>query len=267
MKNVRAQKMRHSILSILLFIFLVFAACGANIFSTGQEIEMGAEFAREIESQTKILENREWNDYINDIGRRIVSVCDRPNIEYHFKIVDDSTTINAFALPGGYIYVYSGLLLRADNEAEVAGVLAHEVGHVVGKHCVKRLTKIYGYQFIVALALGNNPSQLEQIAADILGGVGILYYGRDNEYEADAYSVKYMNALCYDPNAMVTFFEKLDELQTKDPSYIEKLMSTHPQPAERIEKIQEKIALLPPQDGLILNSVEYKQRLKRLYIK
>lgn len=267
MKNEQAQKMRHSILSILLLIFPVYAACGANIFSTGQEIEMGAEFAREIESQTKILDNVEWTDYINGIGRRIVSVCDRPDIEYNFKIVDDSTTINAFALPGGYIYVYSGLLLKADNEAEVAGVIAHEVGHVVGKHSVKQLTKIYGYQFVVALALGNNPSMLEQIAADILGGVGILYYGRDNEYEADAYCIKYVNLLGYDPNAMVTFFEKLDELQTKDPSHIEKLMSTHPQPAERIEKIQEKIALLPPKEGLILNAEEYKQKLKRLYIK
>jgi len=259
--------MKYSFLSILLLVFSVFTACGANIFSTSQEIDMGADFAGEIEKSTKILDNIEWNVYINDIGQRIVAVSDRQDIEYHFKIIDDDSTVNAFALPGGYIYVYSGLLLKADNEAEVAAVLAHEVGHVVGKHGVKQLTKMYGYQFIVALALGNDPSLLEQIAADVLGGVGMLYYGRDNEYESDEFAVKYIYTLGYNPNAVVTFFNKLSEFQTKGPSYIEKLMSTHPQPADRIKKVQEKIALLPPKEDLVLNTELYRQRLKRLYIK
>ena len=226
---------------------------------------MGAGFAKEIESQVPILDNREWNEYINEIGQNIVSVCDRQEITYYFKIIDDTTAVNAFALPGGYIYIYTGLLLRADNEAEVAGVLAHEVGHVVGKHGVKRLTSMYGFQFITAIALGSNPGQLEEIAANILGGLGMLNYGRKNEFESDDYGIKYLYALGYDPHGFVTFFEKLAELQKTNPSFVDKLLSSHPQPTERIKRARGTIALLPPKGELALREEAYRQRKKTLY--
>ena len=244
---------------------LLLLTCGANIFSTDREIAIGSEFAKEIESRVRLLENNEWNDYIDEIGQRIASVCDRPNIEYHFNIVDDSTSINAFALPGGYIYVYTGLLLSAESEAEVAGVLAHEVGHVVGKHGVKRLTSMYGYQFIVAIALGSNPSRLEQMSVDILGGLGMLNYGRKNEFESDDYGVKYLYALGYDPRAFVSFFEKLAKLHADNPSFLEKYLSTHPQPADRIQRAQKNIALLPEKDDLVLKEKEYTKMRQSLY--
>lgn len=241
--------------------------CGANIFSTSQETSMGADFAEEIESQVDLLDNEEWMEYVNTIGQKIVSVCDRQDIDYNFTIVDDSSTINAFALPGGYLYVYSGLILSAENEAELAGVLAHEVGHVVGKHSMKKLTSLYGYQFLLTLAFGSDPGLVELLAADILAGLGMVNYGRNNELEADDYAIKYLYALGYDPNGFVSFLEKLAELKSSNPSFVEKLMSTHPEPSERIDRARLAIAQLPSKEDLILGREDYLQRRKRLYNK
>ena len=228
---------------------------------------MGNEFANEIESQVDLLENEEWMDYVNTIGQKIVSVSDRQDIEYNFTIVDDTSTVNAFALPGGYLYVYSGLILKAENEAELAGVLAHEVGHVVGKHSMKKLTSLYGYQFILTLALGSDPGQVELLAADILAGLGMVNYGRRNELEADDFAVKYLYSLGYDPNGFVTFLEKLADLRTSNPTFVEKLMSTHPDPSERIEKARQTIAQLPSNKDLVLGREDFIQRKKSLYNK
>ena len=115
----------------LYIIILITVSCGVNIFTTDQEVSMGKNFAKELDKQTEFITDKELNDYITGIGQNLVKVSDRTNIEYSFKIVDNDSTINAFAMPGGYIYIYSGLILKADNEAEIAGVLAHEIGHVM----------------------------------------------------------------------------------------------------------------------------------------
>jgi len=240
--------------------------CGANIFTTKQEISMGQEFAREIDGQTVLLDDPAWTAYINDIGQNIVRICDRRDISYVFKIVDDDSTVNAFAVPGGFIYVYSGLLMHAGNEAELAGVLAHEVGHVVARHSMKKLTKIYGFQFAMALALGENPNQLVKICSDILAGGLILDYGRDNEFEADRYSAKYLASLGYDPGAFVSFLEKLASMQssTDEAGFLQKLMATHPPPADRIAEVRRYIDTLPPLDNPALNTEKYRQMRRRL---
>ncbi len=249
---------------VLGFSILCLLSCGANLFSTNQEVEMGREFSQEIEKELTILDNDEWAEFIDGIGQRIVLVTDRPDIEYTFNVVDDTSTINAFALPGGFIYIYSGLLLRADNEAEVAGVLAHEVGHVVGRHGMKRLTSMYGYQILLAIVLGNNPGQMEQMAAEILGGIGMLNYGRNNEFESDDFGVRYINELGYEPNGFVTFFEKLAELRESEPTFVENMLSTHPAPTDRINRAQANIAAMVVNNTRILNTEEYQKRKIRL---
>ncbi len=260
-------KIKYVIVIIYLFIVISMAGCGANIFSTDQEVSMGLEFSKEIENQLKLLENDEWENYVNTIGDKLVNVCDRQDIKYTFSIVDDSTTVNAFALPGGFIYIYSGLILRAENEAELAGVIAHEIGHVVGKHGMKKLTNIYGYQLIIALALGQDPGELTKLTADIIGGAGIMQYGRSNEHESDMYGVKYSYNAGYDPNGIATFFEKLDNISKKQPTALEKMFSTHPVPKERILKVKEQIALLPEKEELTLGTDRFTKMKKTLYMK
>ncbi|MFC1556841.1 M48 family metallopeptidase [candidate division KSB1 bacterium] len=241
-------KFLRSALFAVAAVYAVFlTGCGANIFSTQQEISMGENFAREIESQSDILNDEEWNEYIDDIGQRIAAVCDRPDLTYHFSIIEDDSTVNAFAVPGGFIYIYTGLILRAENEAEIAGVLAHEVGHVVGKHSMKRLTQVYGLQFALSIALGQNPNQLASLGAEFLAGGLIMNYGRDNEFESDYYGVKYIHMLGYDPNGFKTFLEKLAAMHgdADESNLLEKMMSTHPDPNDRVARAEQIIAELP----------------------
>lgn len=254
------------ILLLLIYFTVRFSfSCGANIISTRQEVSIGTNLAQEIEDQIEPFGNDDWNDYVDMIGRRIVSVCGRQDIEYSFTIIDDSTSVNAFALPGGYLYVYTGLILRAENEAELAGVLAHEVGHVVGKHGMKKMTSMIGYQLLLRQILGSDPGFIERAAADFTGGIGFANYGRHNESEADAYAIQYLFEAGYDPNAFVTFLEKLGKLRVSNPSIVEKLLSTHPQPFERIAEVQNAIRLLQSGTELELGAEVFMEKKKNLY--
>ncbi|MCP4728361.1 MAG: M48 family metalloprotease, partial [bacterium] len=256
------RQIRYSILLIFMAFMYVFSGCGANIFSSDQEVNMGLEFSKEIENQVKMLDNDEWQDYINEVGNSIVGVCDRQDIEYTIKIVDDSSTVNAFALPGGFVYLYSGLLIKADNEAEIAGVIAHEIGHIVGRHGMKKLTSIYGYQLVISLALGTDSRQLERMVADVIVGAGMLKYGRQNEFEADRYGINYTYAAGYDPDGLVTFFEKLGELHNSEPTALEKMLSTHPMPKDRISNARTLITNLP-EKTLIYNADRFQAMKKK----
>lgn len=254
------------ILFLLIYCAVRFSfSCGANIISTRQEVSIGTNLAKEIEDQIEPFDNEDWNDYVDMIGRSIVSVCGRQDIEYDFTIIDDSTSVNAFALPGGYLYVYTGLILRAENEAELAGVLAHEIGHVVGKHGMKKMTSMIGYQIVLRQVLGSDPGFIEKAAADFTGGLGFANYGRQNELEADAYAIRYLFDAGYDPNAFVSFLEKLGKLRVSNPSIVEKLLSTHPQPSERIAEVQNAIRLLPSGTDLKLGAKEFMEKKNDLY--
>ena len=166
---------------------------------------------------------------------------DRPQVNWQVLVIDDPKTVNAFATPGGYLYVYSGLLAAADTEDEVAGVLAHEAGHVVGRHSARQMVDAYGLQAVAALALGRNPSLLEQLAAGI-GAQGLmLAHSRSDEKEADIYAVRYSSRAGYDPNGIVTFFEKLKQKEGKVPGALVWLQ-THPATSDRITNVREYMA-------------------------
>lgn len=255
-------------LVIVLFVAIIAGAgCGANIYTTQQEVSFGEQFAKEIEKQSNLIEDQEVNAYIDEIGQRIAKVSDRRDIDYHFKVIDNDSTVNAFAVPGGFIYLYSGLVLKAENEAEIAGVIAHEVGHVVGKHSMKRMTQLMGYQFLLAVALGDQPNQLAKLGSDFLAAGLILNYGRENEFEADSFGVRYSNAVGYDPNGFKTFLEKLNALHTgpEKSTALDKLMATHPPPADRIERVKSQIELIPVagKDLKQARFEEIKQRLQK----
>jgi beta-barrel assembly-enhancing protease len=215
-----------------------------NLISSTQEVQMGDSLSIEVESTYPILKNETVGAYVNEVGQRIVSVCDRRDIPYYFKVVADRKQVNAFSLPGGHVYVYEGLLLEASNEAQLAAVLSHEVGHVVARHATEQLTKQYGYSVLVSLILGNQPGGWSALAADLFGTAGLLKFSRDDEYEADKLAVIYTNAAGYSPRAVADFLGKLETMEGTEPGKLETLLMTHPPTSERIGKVNAEIAKL-----------------------
>jgi Zn-dependent protease with chaperone function len=215
---------------------------GLNFFSKDQEIKMGMGYAAEVEKQVPILRDQYVENYINDLGTRIARASRRPGIEYHFNVVN-TADVNAFAVPGGFVYVNRGLLEKADNESEVAGVLAHEIGHVVGRHSTRQLSKqllTVGILTAASVAAGvksDTAAQLIQQGGGAFAFFTFMKYSRNMEREADLLGAHALYEAGYDPNSMLTFFEKLRQISGHDPGKFETFLSTHPSPAERIENI------------------------------
>ena len=158
------------------------------------------------------------------------------NLAWKVYVIDDDKTVNAFAVPGGGIYVYTGLLMAAKNEAQVVGVLGHELGHVVGRHTARRLVYTYGFQVVAGAALGENPNQIAEIAAALAGGGALLAYGREMENEADEFGARYAHYADYDPKQLAEFFRMLSEKSGDLPPVLVYL-SSHPSNADRIAHI------------------------------
>lgn len=210
------------------------------IIPTESEVEIGKEVVRDVESTERVLNDPQVQNYVSNIGRKIANVCDRKDVKYSFKVLD-SNEINAFACPGGFIYIYKGLMKTMDNEAQLAAVLAHEVGHVVARHSMKRLQAIYGYSILMEVALGGELSQTARQLVDAATGVILLGYGRENEYEADEFGILYAKKSGYNPKGMIQLFEKFKQLEGRPPSTFEKLLSSHPPASDRIRNGNKEI--------------------------
>ena len=234
-----------------------------NIFSDAQEVQLGKQFSRQIEQDLKIYSDPTVTAYIDQLGQHLANHSQRQNITYYFKVVD-TEVVNAFAIPGGYLYVNIGLIRAAENESELAGVIGHEIGHVVGKHGVKQMTRQLGLAAMAQLALGENQSKLKQMVAGLAANGVLMKYGRDAEREADIYAVQEMYDAGIDPEGMATFFEKLLKLQKGKPSKLEQIFSTHPPTAERIATVRARIAQLPRKPNLKKDSQRFHQIKKRL---
>ena len=180
--------------------------------------------------------------YVESIGARIFAIArsDRSGIDYHLHVIDDPRSVNAFAAPGGHLFVYSGLLLEAANEAEVAAVIGHETGHVVGRHVERAIVNAYGLQALTAAALGRNPSPAQELAAGIAGTGIMRAHSRSEETEADEYGVRSNSSLGYDPHAMITFLERL-QARAGGSARVPKWLSTHPLTPDRIQHLKEYI--------------------------
>lgn len=203
------------------------------------EKQLGTQFSTEISKQYKTIPEGPVRDYVERMGLRIaiVSKEDRSDLNYKFSVIDDPKTVNAFAVPGGYIYVYTGLLLMAENEAEVAAVIAHETAHVVRRHSANQLGTRMGMAALTSMALGDDPSLTAQVIAGLATTASALKFSRDDEREADAYGMKYLVKAGYDPGAMVSFFEKLQG-QNPNESRVAAFLSTHPLTSERIANMK-----------------------------
>ena len=223
--------------------------------SDRQEIRIGKQINQQLGRRgIKFYRNRRVNRYVNRIGQRLAAQSDRPNIPYKFQVVEDKN-INAFATAGGYVYVHTGLLKAADNEAELASVIAHEIGHIGGRHLVKQLrqtTLASG----VATALG--------VKNDTLVNLGVeLALKRPNsrrhEYDADRRGLKSLTQAGYAPSGMVTFMQKLLKKGS-----VPTLFSTHPATSSRIRSLKTQIQALPNQGNEGLNTASYKANIRPL---
>ena len=230
--------------------------------SQEKEIAIGRQIATEVEQQSKLVEDPLITEYVNRVGQNVVLHSDA-KVPFTIKVID-SDEVNAFALPGGYFYVNKGLILAADNEAELAGVMAHEIGHVAARHAMENQGKgtLMNYGMLAGIIFGGPiASTVLQNAGGILGGLAMLKFSRSAEEEADSLGVQYLYASGYDPTAMSTMFEKLASKNKKKPGTVSKLFSTHPQSLDRRDESLSLVARFPEKDEYIISTSEF-QRVK-----
>ncbi len=241
-----------------------------NWYSTESEIKMGKQYADEIEKSTRFISDPVVTEYVNRIGQNIVKNSDC-KVPFTIKVID-TDEINAMALPGGFFYVNSGLILAADEEAELAGVMAHETAHVCAHHAAREMTRLnYAQIGMVPLIMMTGYSWTGYgiyEATQLLIPITFLEFSREFEAQADYLGVQYMYRAGYDPQAFVTFFEKIENLEKQKPGAVAKVFENHPQTPDRIEHTEEEIAkILPPKDEYLVTTSEFndvKARLARI---
>ena len=218
-------------------------AVAKALVSDEQENQLGLQFHQELEAQgIKLSKDPVVTKYAEGLLAQLTPYAKKDrDTEWHVHVIDDPKTVNAFATPGGHLYVYTGLLLTADNESEVVGVLAHEVGHVVRRHSARQLVSQYGLQTIAAVALGENPNMLKQIGAAVVSNGTLLAHSRADENEADVCAVRYSAAAGYDPRGIAMFFRKLPA-KSGSLNKVLTYLQTHPATADRIENVNQVIA-------------------------
>ena len=241
---------------------------GINLFSIEKEIAIGKQFAQEVERTSKMVNDPVVTEYVNRIGQNLVRNSDA-KVPFTIKVID-SDEINAMALAGGFFYVNSGLILRADEEAEMAGVMGHEIAHVAARHWARNQTKgeIAQWATIPLILLGPGGWAGYGIyeGLNVAMPLSFLKFSRDQEREADYLGLQYMYKAGYDPNAFVSFFEKVEAEERRRPGSIPKIFSTHPPTPDRVQKAQEEIStILPVRSEYIVTTSEFDTVKARLY--
>lgn len=242
--------------------------CGrgvGNWYSLDKQVSMGKAFAQQVESSAKLINDPVITEYINRIGQNIVRNSDS-KVPFTIKVIDDDS-INAFALPGGFFYVNSGLILAADNEAELAGVMAHEIAHVAACHAAREQTRgqLANLASIPLIFVGGGVGYAAYQAAGFAVPATFMKFSRNFESEADHLGLEYMYKAGYDPQEFVSFFEKIEAKEKKKPGFLSKAFSSHPMTPDRIEKSQKEIKqVLPPRDEYVVTTSEFDDVKARL---
>jgi len=241
---------------------------GVNFFSLEKEIALGKQMAQEVERESRVIDDPVIAEYVNRLGQNLVRNSDA-KVPFTIKVID-SDEVNAFALPGGFFFVNSGLVLKADNEAELAGVMSHEIAHVAARHGTRQATRgeIANYASIPLIFMGGWAGYAIRSAAGAIVPLGFLTFSRGFEAEADQLGLQYMYKAGYDPTAFVDFFEKIETLEKTKPGSLAKVFSTHPMTQDRIKAAQKTIQNdLEPRPEYVVNTSEFmdvKARLAQL---
>lgn len=238
---MESKGLKQMVLGVILILFLLSGSCAMNpvsggpelmLLSESDEIQLGKQTDVQVRKQYGVYEDQKLNAYLNDMGQRLAGVSHRPNLPYKFEIVDASA-VNAFAVPGGYVYFTRGILANLNNEAELAGVMGHEIGHITARHSAQQYSRAQLAQFglvVGGLFLGDLVSGVAQL------GVGMLFlsFSRENERQADALGVEYASRAGYDGKELAAFFETLERMNPgSDRSGLPGWFSTHPSPEDR----------------------------------
>jgi hypothetical protein len=234
-------------------------------YSLEGEIRMGKQYAQEVEATSKLVRDPVVTEYVNRIGQNLVRNSDA-QVPFTIKVID-SDEVNAFALPGGFFYVNSGLILAADEESELAGVMAHEIAHVAARHATRQMTRAQWANIgtIPLIFVGGGIGYAVRSAAGLGLPLTFLSFSRSFESEADYLGLQYMYKAGYDPNAFVQFFEKLQAREKKKPGTLAKAFSTHPQTPDRITKSQDEISkILPARAQYVVTTSEFAEVKARL---
>src|SRR5579875_601990 len=244
--------------------------CGegvGNWYSLEKQVAMGRQYAQQVEHSAKMISDPVVTEYINRIGQNLVRNSDA-KVPFTIKVID-TDEINAFALPGGFFYVNSGLILAADNEAELAGVMAHEIGHVAACHVAREQTRnnLANLASLPLIFVINSWGMYEATSAamGLALPVAFMKFSRGYEAEADYLGLQYMYKAGYDPQAFIAFFEKIKALEKEKPGILAKAFADHPQTPDRIQKSQEEIRnVLPPRPEYIVDTSEFETVKARL---
>lgn len=236
-----------------------------NWYSIEKQVAMGRGYAQQVESQSKMITDPVITEYVNRIGQNLVRNSDA-QVPFTIKVID-SDVVNAMALPGGYFYVNSGLILAADEESELAAVMAHEIAHVAACHAAREQSRgnLMQMASIPLIFIGGPIGYAGYEAAGFALPMTFLKFSRDFEAQADYLGIQYLYKSGYDPSALVTFFEKIEAMDKKKPGTLAKAFDTHPQTPDRIEKTQEEIgSILPARPQYIVSTSEFDEVKARL---
>jgi len=238
---------------------------GVNFYSLEKEIALGKGLAQEIERQAKIVDDPVISEYVNRVGQNLVRNSDT-KVPVTIKVLD-SEEINAFALPGGFFFVNSGLILKAESESELAGVMAHEIAHIAGRHGTRQATRgqIVNLASIPLIFMGGWAGYGARQGASVLIPIGFLSFSRGFESEADMLGLQYLYKAGYDPTAFVDFFEKLQSMEKKKPGSLAKVFSSHPLTDDRIKNAQKNIQeILEAKPEYVVTTSEFNDVKSRL---
>ena len=236
-----------------------------NWYGVEKQIAMGKQYAQQVEATAKLIQDPVVTEYVNRVGQNLVRNSDA-QVPFTIKVID-SDDINAFALPGGFFYVNSGLILAADEEAELAGVMAHEIAHVAACHAARENTRgnLMQMASIPLIFVGGAVGYAAYEAAGLALPLTFLHFSRGFEAEADYLGMQYMYKSGYDPQAFISFFEKVQAQEKKKPGTLAKAFSTHPQTPDRIEKSQQEIEhILPARAQYVVSTSEFDDVKSRL---
>ena len=229
-----------------------------NWYSLESEIRMGREYSAILETHVKLVDDPEVNEYVNRVGQNLVRNSDA-KVAFTFKVID-SDEVNAFSLPGGFLYVNSGLILASDDEAQLAGAMAHEIAHIAARHATRQMTRsnLIGLLTLPLVLVGGPAGLAVQEAVSVAKPIAFSKFSRTFEIEADYLGMEYMYQAGYDPEGLIAFFEKVEAGESKKPGTLSKIFASHPQTADRVRKSQAEIAgVLPAREQYVITTSDF----------